>query len=140
MQHQSCFHITAIFYQKYHFPLDVLSSIIPLFSSEGEILLLSQLLWILNCYNRSGLFRSFLLPQLHESKNNTRHEECVDTMRQIYEGFAPFISPTMSFSSPLFVILFSLHYVTIDLLTVINNQSVQLSLISLILLCRSCLM
>lgn len=46
MQHQSYFHITAIFYQKYNFPLDVLSSIIPLFSSEGEILLLSQLLWI----------------------------------------------------------------------------------------------
>lgn len=66
------------------FPLRVLSSIIPLFSSEEEILLPSQLLWILNCYSRLELFGSFLLPQLWESENNTRDEECADTMTDLW--------------------------------------------------------
>lgn len=102
MQHKTYFHITAIIYRKYHFPLYVLSSIIPLFSSEEEILLPSQLLWILNCYSRAGLFRSLLFPRVRKQHKRWRMRRHNET--DLWKLYA-FHLAIYTIWSPLFLIL-----------------------------------
>lgn len=90
------------------FSLSVQSSILPLFiSPEEEILLPGQLLWILICYRKT--LKKIRLKEKHQEcfcnafflslsceaswvrENNMRHVESANTMRQIYEYTVPFM-------------------------------------------------